>query len=373
MAERREYKGAAAPAKLSSAITSSTTTITIDTTSGWPDGSVGPFFIVIDRGTSSEEKVKCSSRSGNAVTVAVSGRGADGTSAVAHAVNATVEHCITASDLDLVNKHSADTSLDEHTQYVHVSTARSISANHAFTGNPQFSGTPQFTGAPVFGGSPTFSGTPQFSNMNTLGEMKVVDGGAAEAGTSPRPMRADAKLKLDLTAVERAVWKAGDIKWTTDTSTPSSEWLEPNGQLVSRTTYPLLFAALGTAYGAGDGSTTFGLPTIVGKIISASGGGRTVGSTGGSNSITLSTNQLPSHSHTVNDPGHKHSMDGDYGNRYVVTAAAGQMNSLGGPGNITFSDIDTATTGITIQNTGLGQSIDITNAYVVLRPLIKAH
>lgn len=45
-------------------------------------------------------------------------------------------------------------------------------------------------------------------------------------------------------------------------NTIPSGWLDCNGQSVSRTTYAKLFAAIGTKYGTGDGSTTFGLPDI---------------------------------------------------------------------------------------------------------------
>ena len=43
--------------------------------------------------------------------------------------------------------------------------------------------------------------------------------------------------------------------------TPDPNWLQCNGQAVSRTGYAALFTAIGTTYGAGDGSTTFNLPT----------------------------------------------------------------------------------------------------------------
>ena len=43
-------------------------------------------------------------------------------------------------------------------------------------------------------------------------------------------------------------------------------WLLCYGQAVSRTTYAALFNALGTAYGAGDGSTTFNLPDLRGRV-----------------------------------------------------------------------------------------------------------
>jgi microcystin-dependent protein len=44
-------------------------------------------------------------------------------------------------------------------------------------------------------------------------------------------------------------------------------WLAMNGQNVSRTTYGALFAILGTAFGAGDGATTFGLPDLRGRTV----------------------------------------------------------------------------------------------------------
>ena len=53
-------------------------------------------------------------------------------------------------------------------------------------------------------------------------------------------------------------------------------WLACNGALVSRTTYALLFAAIGTLYGVGDGSTTFALPDLRGEFLRGVDGGRGV-------------------------------------------------------------------------------------------------
>ena len=58
---------------------------------------------------------------------------------------------------------------------------------------------------------------------------------------------------------------AGTLAFFVVNSTPSG-WLKCNGATVSRTTYADLFAAIGTAYGAGDGSTTFGLPDCRGEF-----------------------------------------------------------------------------------------------------------
>ncbi|HWV45221.1 MAG TPA: phage tail protein, partial [Nitrospira sp.] len=52
----------------------------------------------------------------------------------------------------------------------------------------------------------------------------------------------------------------GLIRLRTGSAAPG--WLQCNGQAVSRTTYALLFAAIGTAFGAGNGTTTFNVPTI---------------------------------------------------------------------------------------------------------------
>ena len=86
-------------------------------------------------------------------------------------------------------------------------------------------------------------------------------------------------------------------------------WLLCDGALVSRAAYPGLFAAIGTTYGAGDGSTTFGLPDLRGRVIVGTGAGdgltdRSRGATGGAETVALSLAQAPSHSHTVNSHSH---------------------------------------------------------------------
>jgi microcystin-dependent protein len=51
--------------------------------------------------------------------------------------------------------------------------------------------------------------------------------------------------------------------------TAPTGWLFCDGAAVSRTTYPDLYAAIGTTYGAGDGTTTFNVPDATGNIIYA--------------------------------------------------------------------------------------------------------
>lgn len=108
---RREYVGNAPKAYLTAVLGGSTgdLTITCDNLANWPDGTVGPFYIVIDRNTASEEKILCVSRSSNIMTVynsgGTNGRGQDDTSIFSHAINAEVEHVFTATDADEANLH----------------------------------------------------------------------------------------------------------------------------------------------------------------------------------------------------------------------------------------------------------------------------
>lgn len=78
-------------------------------------------------------------------------------------------------------------------------------------------------------------------------------------------------------------------------------WLVCDGRAVSRTTYALLFAALGVTYGAGDSSTTFNLPNLKGKFLvghdAADASFDGVGKTGGEKTHVLTPNEMPAHTH----------------------------------------------------------------------------
>jgi microcystin-dependent protein len=158
-----------------------------------------------------------------------------------------------------------------------------------------------------------------------------------------------------------AVTAAGSIIMFAGSTAPTG-WFLAQGAAVSRTTYADLFAITGTAYGIGDGATTFNLPDFrqrfpLGKA--DAGTGATLGETGGEidhdhtipghdHSVPAHAHGLASHTHTVfghshDVPNHVHSVPAHYHNTVgngatATTVAAGthrhdiwtQLNAGGG-------------------------------------------
>jgi len=94
----------------------------------------------------------------------------------------------------------------------------------------------------------------------------------------------------------------GDIRLFAGSFAPAG-WILCNGTLLSISEYDVVFAIIGTTYG-GDGVTTFAVPDLRGRLPVGQGNGpgltpRVLGQSFGSESVTLLSTQIPSHTHTL--------------------------------------------------------------------------
>ena len=141
----------------------------------------------------------------------------------------------------------------------------------------------------------------------------------------------------------------GQIIYVALSSAPTG-YLKANGAAVSRSTYAALFAAIGTVFGAGDGSTTFNVPDLRGEFVSGLDDGRGIDASRVLGSAQAQSYQ--SHSHGVTDPGHGHNYTSNGSNM------AGRINpgvsagfSGNGIGDVSFI-IAANSTGIYINASG---------------------
>jgi hypothetical protein len=88
---------------------------------------------------------------------------------------------------------------------------------------------------------------------------------------------------------------SGTIIWTARSTAPTG-YLAADGSAISRSTYATLFSAIGTNFGAGNGSTTFNVPDLRGEFIRGWDNGRGVDS--GRSFATAQSDEFRSHSHT---------------------------------------------------------------------------
>lgn len=99
--------------------------------------------------------------------------------------------------------------------------------------------------------------------------------------------------------VQMAESVAGQVTQFAGDTAPRG-WLLCQGQAVSRTTYAALYAVIGNKYGAGDGTSTFNVPDLRGRVaagLSTDTEFNTLGKKSGAKTHTLTTAQMPSHNH----------------------------------------------------------------------------
>lgn len=183
----------------------------------------------------------------------------------------------------------------------------------------------------------------------------ITAGAVSSAGTGDNPAREDHAHAFDSAAIGNALLPAGTIVAYGGTTAPAG-WALCNGAAVARgssaaDTYYRLFQAIGTAYGAGNGTTTFNLPNLQDRFPLGRATPTTAIASGGSKNATLVSHNHSgssvsggnadhthwmSHSHSTDWQGsHEHSMYSGWAANADIA-----LISIGGPNNYRIGDAD---------------------------------
>lgn len=204
-------------------------------------------------------------------------------------------------------------------------------------------------------------------------------------------------IQAQINAVGVGTIPAGSIMAYAGSTEPSG-WIFAYGQSLVRASFAALFSAIGTAYGSADG-THFNVPDMRGRAAAGrddmggsaasrltsttmSADGITLGATGGTQTQTLDTTQIPSHTHTATDSGHTHTIAHTHGfgqarNDVSVGGSSAALN--GGANNNSFSNTGassaansgSSTASVTNSNTGGGLAHLNVQPTMILNYIIK--
>lgn len=185
-------------------------------------------------------------------------------------------------------------------------------------------------------------------------------------------------IGADIKLLMAALPNVGEIRGFAGAAAPAG-WLLCQGQLLSTAEHPELFAVIGNAYG-GDGITTFALPNATGRVMRGAGSGNALGSAGGADSVTLSANQMPAHTHGLAGAG---------SGLRVSTATTGQAAPIDGgvfgssppgqPGAAIYHPASALSSSVTLTgltgstaSAGSGEAVDIRPPFFVANFIIYA-
>lgn len=154
-----------------------------------------------------------------------------------------------------------------------------------------------------------------------------------------------------------------------------------DGSAVSRTAYAKLFSVIGTTYGVGDGSTTFHIPNLKGKIpvglSSLENEFNYLGKSGGEKAHILSSLEMPSHSHTASESaagGHNHNVTLDYYTNNTTGGSIHYVHPTSGSGQVSkaTSAGGEHTHNISLGSSGGGSSHNNIQPYLTVNYIIMA-
>lgn len=195
-----------------------------------------------------------------------------------------------------------------------TSTAYTITSNQTQTSNTD-GFTVQFTPGTTNGGATTLSVDSQTAKPLRFRTGVELPSGTLISGSLYQATYRSATEEWLLHSFDSSIYAVpiGSAIDFFGSTAPNSSFVLAYGQAISRTTYATLFSLFGTTYGTGDGSTTFNIPDLRGRIIAGkddmggsaasrlsstsitSGGPTTLGGTGGSDTKTLVTANLPAY------------------------------------------------------------------------------
>lgn len=125
-------------------------------------------------------------------------------------------------------------------------------------------------------------------------------------------------------------------------------WLLCDGSAVSRSQYSDLFGVVDTTYGDGDGSTTFNVPDLRGRVMIGASNSHPVASHGGEEAHSLTENELPQHSHSVPQHGHANGITITAPSlSHTITQAAFTYSAPSSPASVGSGNRRTAYSGTT--------------------------
>jgi len=191
--------------------------------------------------------------------------------------------------------------------------------------------------------------SPSSVSSNVTFTLPAADGSAGEF------LKTDGSGNLSFSIVQGV--PSGSVFCMAVATVPSG-YLECNGAAVSRTTYSALFAIIGTAYGAGNGSSTFNIPDLRGEFVRGFDNGK--GTDSGRSIATSQSAQNASHNHSISVSGTTSNptptLTGDVrriseGYRAQGTASGIFTKELDGNNNITGSSSTSPVAGFSIDAT----------------------
>lgn len=383
----RNYRSIAEPKTLSGDVTNIATQITLSNVTGLPSP---PYVLVLSPDTANEEAVLVTVDQDGVTSPTLKVQRAIETGATAqpHTNLNEVRHMIVGSDLQLVHDHLDNTATAHGVTGAVVGTTNSQTLTNKTLTTPKINENVNLTAtstelnildgatlstteinyvdgvtssiqtqidtkAPSAG--PTFTGTVVLPSTTSIGNVTSTEIGYLDGVTSA--------IQTQFNALE--AFPKGMISPFGGSSAPTG-WLLCDGAAVSRTTYAALFAVIGTTYGAGDTSTTFNVPDLLGRVPMGAGAGtgltsRSLGAELGVESVTLTAEQSgsPSHDHgvtsvgggahtasgSISTGGHGHTLTMDYSGTashdHAISGASNPlpaMESDGSGGNISNSN-----------------------------------